>query len=82
MSSSSTHDKAEGNLKQAGGKVRRVGHGVERKVRCLSDVMHRKIKETVGHAIGNEHMEAEGKAKNLEGKVEHKIGEIKKVFGE
>jgi uncharacterized protein YjbJ (UPF0337 family) len=40
------------------------------------------IKETVGHAIGNEQMEAEGNAKNLEGKVEHKIGEVKKVFGE
>jgi uncharacterized protein YjbJ (UPF0337 family) len=78
---SSTHDKAEGNLKQAGGKVRRVWHSVERKVRCLSDMHALQIKETVGHAIGNEQMEAEGKAKNLEGKVEHKVGEIKEVFG-
>jgi hypothetical protein len=41
MSSSSTHDKAEGNLKQAGGKVRRVWHGVERErsvaLTCTAD---------------------------------------------
>ncbi len=39
------------------------------------------VKETVGHAVGNEKMEAEGKAENFDGKVQKKVGEIKAVVG-
>jgi uncharacterized protein YjbJ (UPF0337 family) len=74
---SSTHDEAEGNMKQVGGKViRMLFRSLLFKFLCVGQ-----IKETVGHAIGNEQMEAEGKAKNFEGKVEHKVGEVKAAVG-
>jgi uncharacterized protein YjbJ (UPF0337 family) len=40
-----------------------------------------KIKEIVGKAIMNPDLEAEGKEDSRTGKVQEKIGEIKKVFG-
>jgi len=39
-----------------------------------------KVKETVGHAIGNPDLEDEGKAENVGGKVQKKIGQIEKVL--
>ena len=38
-----------------------------------------KIKEVVGKAAGNQDLEAEGKVENLEGKVQEKISQLKKV---
>ena len=40
-----------------------------------------KIKEAGGKAFGNEDLEAEGKGEYLEGKVQEKIGDVKKVVG-
>jgi len=40
-----------------------------------------KIKEVVGNAVGNRDLEADGKNEQLAGKVQKKIGEIKKVVG-
>jgi uncharacterized protein YjbJ (UPF0337 family) len=40
-----------------------------------------KIKEMVGKAIMNPDLEAEGKEESRTGKVQEKIGEIKKVVG-
>ncbi len=40
-----------------------------------------RIKETVGKAVGNPRLESDGKAEKVEGQVQHKIGEIKKVLG-
>lgn len=40
-----------------------------------------KIKEKAGRALGNERMENEGAAENVGGKVQRKVGEVKKVFG-
>jgi len=39
-----------------------------------------KVKEVVGHAIGNPNLEAEGKAENLAGKLQQKAGQIERVF--
>lgn len=39
-----------------------------------------KVKETVGQATNNPDLEAEGKAENLAGKLQKKVGEVKKVF--
>jgi uncharacterized protein YjbJ (UPF0337 family) len=39
-----------------------------------------KVKETVGHAVGNPDLELEGQAENLGGKVQKKVGQIKQVF--
>jgi uncharacterized protein YjbJ (UPF0337 family) len=72
---SSTHDKAEGNMKQAGGKV----------IRCFPSYL--RLFDNFGRSKRRLDMrletkrEAEGKSKNLEGKVEHKIGEVKAVVG-
>ncbi|MDO9265391.1 MAG: CsbD family protein [Desulfosalsimonadaceae bacterium] len=38
------------------------------------------IKEVAGIIVGNENLEAEGKDENLEGKVQEKLGQIKKVM--
>jgi uncharacterized protein YjbJ (UPF0337 family) len=40
-----------------------------------------KIKEGVGKAVGNERLQAEGKADQVEGAVQKKAGDVKKVFG-
>jgi uncharacterized protein YjbJ (UPF0337 family) len=39
-----------------------------------------KIKEAAGVLIGNQDLEAEGKGEKLEGQVQEKIGQIKKVM--
>ena len=39
-----------------------------------------KVKETVGHVTNNPDLEAEGKAENLGGKVQTKVGQIEKVL--
>ena len=41
--------------------------------------MKGKIKEVAGKAIGNRDPEAEGKAENVDGKIQEKIAEIKEV---
>jgi uncharacterized protein YjbJ (UPF0337 family) len=40
-----------------------------------------KIKQIAGKAVGNRNLEAEGKAENVGGKVQEKIGEVKDVGG-
>lgn len=40
-----------------------------------------KIKQIAGRAVGNRNLEAEGKAENVGGKVQEKIGEVKDVGG-
>jgi uncharacterized protein YjbJ (UPF0337 family) len=39
------------------------------------------IKEAVGKIAGNRDLEDEGKDENLGGKVQEKIGQVKKVVG-
>ena len=39
------------------------------------------IKETTGKAIGNPNLRDRGTAEKIEGKVERKVGDVKKVFG-
>jgi uncharacterized protein YjbJ (UPF0337 family) len=41
----------------------------------------RKIKENAGKAAENRYLEAEGRAENVDGKVQEKIAEIKTVVG-
>jgi uncharacterized protein YjbJ (UPF0337 family) len=40
-----------------------------------------KIKATIGKAVNNNELEAEGNLENIGGKAQEKIGEIKKVAG-
>lgn len=40
-----------------------------------------KIKEGAGKAVGNPDLRDEGRADQAEGKVQRKVGEVKKVFG-
>ena len=41
-----------------------------------------KIREEAGNAIGNPNLRDRGTAEKVAGKVERKVGDIKKVFGE
>ena len=40
-----------------------------------------KVKEETGEAIGNRDLEDRGTAEKVAGKVERKVGDVKKVFG-
>jgi len=40
-----------------------------------------KIKETAGRALNKPDMEDEGTAEKVAGKVQRKVGEVQKVFG-
>lgn len=39
-----------------------------------------KVKEGAGKLVGNERLQAEGRADQVDGKVQKKVGDIKKVF--
>lgn len=40
-----------------------------------------KVKQVTGKAVGNRDLEAEGKAENMDGGVQEKIGQVKDVVG-
>ena len=40
-----------------------------------------KIKEAAGRAVGNPNLQDEGTANRVEGKIQKKSGDVKKVFG-
>ena len=42
--------------------------------------MKGKVKEGAGRMTGNDRMAAEGRADQIEGKAQKKVGDIKKVF--
>jgi uncharacterized protein YjbJ (UPF0337 family) len=39
------------------------------------------VKEATGKLIGNPEMEAAGKAEKVDGQIQEKVGEVKKVLG-
>jgi uncharacterized protein YjbJ (UPF0337 family) len=39
-----------------------------------------KVKESAGKATGNTDLQEEGASENLAGKIQHKVGQIEKVF--
>jgi uncharacterized protein YjbJ (UPF0337 family) len=39
------------------------------------------VKETIGQAVGNPDLEAEGQTEKLSGKVQTKIGQVESVLG-
>jgi len=39
-----------------------------------------KFKELTGRVAGNPDLESEGQVENLGGKIQHKVGQIEKVF--
>ena len=50
------------------------------KIEGTKDQVVGAVKEKTGQLTGNEDLEARGAAQNLAGKVEEKIGDMKKVF--
>ena len=40
-----------------------------------------RVKEVTGKAVGNPRLQADGRAEKIEGQVQKKVGDIKKVFG-
>ena len=50
------------------------------KIKGAMDQASGKIKETVGDATNNPDLHDEGTAEKVEGKVQSKVGDIKKVF--
>jgi|HubBroStandDraft_5_1064220.scaffolds.fasta_scaffold1068665_2 uncharacterized protein YjbJ (UPF0337 family) len=52
------------------------------KIQGDSKIVSGNIKEGVGKVVGNPNLEAKGIAEKNEGRVQKKVGEIKKVFGQ
>ena len=50
------------------------------KIEGTKDQVVGAVKEKTGQLTGNEDLEARGAAQNLAGKVEEKVGDVKKVF--
>jgi uncharacterized protein YjbJ (UPF0337 family) len=50
------------------------------KVEGTAKEMKGKVQETAGRAVGNPDLEERGMDKKVEGKVQKKVGDIKKVF--
>ena len=40
-----------------------------------------RVKEVTGKVIGNPRLQADGKAEKVEGQIQKKVGDIKKVLG-
>ena len=40
-----------------------------------------KVKEVMGRIIGNPNLQAEGTVEKVSGKIQRKVGDVKKVFG-
>lgn len=38
------------------------------------------VKQTAGEVVGNERLQGEGAAEKTEGKIQQKVGDVKKVF--
>ena len=55
--------------------------GTEDKAEGIANNLSGKVKEGVGKAIGNRHLEAKGDSEQLEGQAQKKVGEVKKAFG-
>ena len=58
--------------------------GIKRHEKSAVRRSHRfkgKVKEVTGKAVGNPDLELEGKVENQEGKVQGKVGGLKKVVG-
>jgi uncharacterized protein YjbJ (UPF0337 family) len=51
------------------------------KIEGNSKIVSGKIKEETGKAVRNPNLEGKGNAEATEGRVQKKVGEIKKVFG-
>lgn len=47
-----------------------------------ADEVKGKVKEKAGHLVGNTRLEDEGRAQNVGGKVQKKVGQIEKVLGQ
>ena len=39
------------------------------------------VKQTTGKVLGNPRLQAEGQANQVEGRIQQKLGDVKKVFG-
>ena len=50
------------------------------KARGTAKDMKGKIKEATGKAVGNPNLRDEGRADQVEGKIQKKVGDVKKVF--
>ncbi len=51
------------------------------KIKGRLDEAKGKIKEKTGEAIGNPNLRDRGTAEKVGGKVQNKVGDVKKVFG-
>jgi len=40
-----------------------------------------RVKEVTGKAVGNPRLQADGRAEKVEGQIQKKVGDIKKVLG-
>ena len=59
-----------------------MSSSTEDKVKGTAKEVAGRVKEQTGKAIGNPDLQDRGTAEKLGGKVERKVGDVKKVFGQ
>ena len=57
-----------------------MSNSTEDKIKGEATKLKGDVKEGIGNLIGNEKLQAEGKADQAAGTVEKKVGDVKKVF--
>ncbi len=57
-----------------------MSNSTEDKIKGEATKLKGDVKEGIGKLIGNEKLQAEGKADQAAGTVEKKVGDVKKVF--
>ena len=58
-----------------------IKSGTQDEIEGTAKSLAGKVKESIGNAVGNPRLKAQGASDQFEGKTQKKIGEIKKVFG-
>jgi uncharacterized protein YjbJ (UPF0337 family) len=56
-----------------------MNEGTKDKFEGTAHELKGKVKETVGHATGDQDMEDEGTAEKVGGKVENKVGDVERA---
>ena len=63
------------------GKSKNMKSSTQDKVAGTGKCVVGKVKEAAGRAVGNPRLQSKGQADQIEGQIQKKSGEIKKVFG-
>jgi uncharacterized protein YjbJ (UPF0337 family) len=62
-------------------KIKNMKSSTQDKAEGIAKNIAGRVKEVTGKAVGNPRLQADGQAEKVEGRIQKKVGDIKKVFG-